>query len=238
MVLATAVRMAFSMGLHKQLIINSGDAAVLAQIEQRSRVFWILYALEKNLSLRLGRPPMINDDDIDVPLPASNQPINIASMTSHTPDRHQVFYKLIMLSKIESRIYSELYSSKAESRSASERLKSIVKLNQEIKDWRMKLLPCVRPGDALACLPDERAAITMLHFVYHNCVLAIHRSPLHSALWTAKSNPIQDALSQDPEVRELVDSSQHLCVNSARWSLSLVKQLVQRQESQGLVFKQ
>ncbi|KAH0274204.1 hypothetical protein KCU91_g5441, partial [Aureobasidium melanogenum] len=236
MVLASAIRIAFAIGLHKQPFITSDSAALLAEAEQRHRVFWIMYALEKDLSLRLGRPPMINDDDIDVPLPASIQPSNNAQTASDTPDRHHFFYKLTMLSKIESRIYSELYSSKAESQPASERLKSIVRLNQAIKDWRLKLLPDVRPGDVLTCLPDERAAIAMLHLVYHNCILAIHRSPLHSALWTAKANPIQSALSQDPEVREVVESSQHLCVNSARWSLSLMKQLNQRREGHGRIF--
>ncbi|KAG9918553.1 hypothetical protein KCV05_g11032, partial [Aureobasidium melanogenum] len=232
-VLASAIRMAFAIGLHKQLIITSDNAALLAEAEQRRRVFWILYAQEKDLSLRLGRPPMINDDDIDVPLPASIQPTNDARTSPHSADRHHLFQKLIMLSKIESRIYSELYSSKAESQPASERLKSIVRLNQDIKDWRLKLLPDVRPGDALTCQPDERAAITLLHLVYHNCILAIHRSPLHSALWTAKANPIQSALSQDPEVRELVESSQHLMYFTFNAVTTLFANIIQdpRQEA-------
>lgn len=228
--------MAFAIGLHKQICVTSDNAAVLAEAEQRHRVFWMMYTLEKDLSLRLGRPPMINDDDINVPLPASIQPSNDSQAASHATDRHNLFHKLIMLSKIESRIYSKLYSSRAEKQPASERLKSIVKLNQEIKDWRLQLLPDVRPGDALTCLPDERAAITLLHLVYHNCILAIHRSPLHSALWTAKTNPVQSALSQDPDIQELVKSSQHLCVNSARWSLSLIKQLHQRHEGHSRIF--
>lgn len=224
------------MGLHKQLVITSDSEALSAEAEQRQRVFWILYALEKNISIRLGRPPMISDDDIGLPLPLSAHASNDTTPVPNSLDRHHVFLKLVMLSRIESHIYSELYSSKAERKSASERLKSIVDLNQQIKSWRLELLPDVRPGDALTCLPDERAAITMLHLVYHNCIFAIHRSPLHSTLWTAKADPVQNALSKDPEVQKLIESSQHLCVNSARWSLNLVKQLHSRPENHGLIY--
>jgi hypothetical protein len=224
------------MGLHKHLIITPDNAMLSTEAEQRQRVFWVLYALDKNISIRLGRPSMISDDDIGLVSPLPTQTLEIARPDSHLSDRHHIFLKLVMLSQIESRIYSELYSSNAERKSASERLKSIVSLNQQIKSWRSELLPDVRPGDTFTCLPDERAGITMLHLVYHNGILAIHRSPLHSSLWTAKADPIQDALSQDPEIRELMESSQHLCINSARWSLKLVKQLHSLPENHGLVF--
>ncbi|KAG7122952.1 ABC-transporter-regulating transcription factor like protein [Verticillium longisporum] len=51
---ATAIRLSHCIGLHKR---GTGFDLNPIEIEQRKRVFWIAYMLDKDLCLRAGRPP-------------------------------------------------------------------------------------------------------------------------------------------------------------------------------------
>ncbi|KAK5136365.1 hypothetical protein LTR08_003491 [Meristemomyces frigidus] len=64
---AAAIRLAHSIGLHKR---GSGFGLNGVENEQRKRVFWIAYLLDKDICLRSGRPPVLDDDDMNVELPA------------------------------------------------------------------------------------------------------------------------------------------------------------------------
>ncbi|KAI9660566.1 MAG: hypothetical protein M1821_009918 [Bathelium mastoideum] len=62
--LGSAIRMAQDMGLHKE----SGPWPVI-ETENRRRVWWSIYAVDRIISLELGRPLQIDDDDCDTGWP-------------------------------------------------------------------------------------------------------------------------------------------------------------------------
>lgn len=61
-----AARLAHAIGLHRWL---EGFGLTQADLEQRRRVFWVMYVLEKSMCIRTGRPSAISDEDIGVSLP-------------------------------------------------------------------------------------------------------------------------------------------------------------------------
>ncbi|CAN6667529.1 hypothetical protein TRVA0_039S01002 [Trichomonascus vanleenenianus] len=63
-----AMRAAVEVGLHrKQPVMRDKDPLALLEFEKR--LFWSIYSLDRRLSLMLGRPYAIPDEDIDVQLP-------------------------------------------------------------------------------------------------------------------------------------------------------------------------
>ncbi|KAL8698434.1 MAG: hypothetical protein Q9224_001853 [Gallowayella concinna] len=63
--LGTAVRMAQDIGLH----MSNVKGSFIDQVVDRP-VWWILYVCDRMLSLELGRPAMINDDEYEISLPS------------------------------------------------------------------------------------------------------------------------------------------------------------------------
>lgn len=74
---AAAIRLSHSIGLHKR---GSGFNLNTVEVEQRKRVFWIGYMLDKDLCLRSGRPPAQDDDDMNVELPSADPADNIGNI--------------------------------------------------------------------------------------------------------------------------------------------------------------
>ena len=67
----------------------------------QARLFWTVYRLEKGLSFRLGRPSTIRDEEITLPIDSSDEALRVT--------------------KLQSRIYDQLYSVVGLSRSSDDR---------------------------------------------------------------------------------------------------------------------
>jgi hypothetical protein len=63
LLLAVAARIIYSLGGHRYSVIREPEGEYLRAL------FWLSYCLDKDLSLRFGRPPLINDMDCDLQLP-------------------------------------------------------------------------------------------------------------------------------------------------------------------------
>src|SRR5690554_5990729 len=74
---AAAVRIATSIGMHRK---GNSFGLTPFESEQRRRLFWVLYMLDKDTALRSGRPPCINDDDCNVELPEENPADGVATI--------------------------------------------------------------------------------------------------------------------------------------------------------------
>ncbi|KFY00138.1 hypothetical protein V490_01462, partial [Pseudogymnoascus sp. VKM F-3557] len=77
LLVASAIRLSHSIGLHKR---GSGFNLNPIEIEQRKRVFWIGYMLDKDICIRFGRPPVQDDDDMNVELPSADPEDNIGNI--------------------------------------------------------------------------------------------------------------------------------------------------------------
>lgn len=168
MVLATAVRVAHGIGLH----VNCEDPNVsVAEKEQRRRVFWATYILDREISLRTGRPPVHDDDDIDLDLPQDSPPDN-AGYTAGA----NILRSKCVLAQIQGKVYKQLYANQSWSQPRAEILAAVGSLDRELEEWRLTLPTGLRPNTAMAELPaPHNSYILTLHFCYWYCFSLIHR---------------------------------------------------------------
>ncbi|KAK1855397.1 C6 transcription factor [Colletotrichum chrysophilum] len=103
--ISTASRMSQAMGLHRTA--SQRDHSFDSETRQKSKLFWAMFILEKNLSLQLGRSSTLRDHDITVPLKAIKMGYQVGgSLGVLSP-------KWLRISQIEGRVYDEIYSPEA-----------------------------------------------------------------------------------------------------------------------------
>ncbi|PGH15981.1 hypothetical protein AJ80_05357 [Polytolypa hystricis UAMH7299] len=223
---SAAIRLAHSIGLHKR-----GSAFNLnpVELEQRKRVFWIAYLLDKDMCLRSGRPPVQDDDDMNVDLPSEDPPDNIGNVPlSDGKGKINLFRLMCIFATIESKVYKQLYSVKASRQSDGELLNTIGELDRELEEWKDSIPIDFRPEYEIKSTHRPLILhIVVLHFAYYNCLTTIHRMSVHHGYWTSRlSNYAIQGLNARP-LNPRVFSSAVLCVSAARASIHLVKYIPQ-----------
>lgn len=114
-----AVRMAIDLGLHRTSTNNSND---LQRCEMKKRVFWSAYAMDRNISVALGRPFAIRDADISASLPLrlTDDDLVAGSITaascgpfSTTPMDMSTFIHVVKLRQLNSKTLDVFYPADA-----------------------------------------------------------------------------------------------------------------------------
>ncbi|KAF2476838.1 uncharacterized protein BDR25DRAFT_208729 [Lindgomyces ingoldianus] len=219
---AAAIRLSHSIGLHKRgaaFNLNSSE------IEQRKRVFWIAYMLDRDICLRSGRPPVQDDDDINVELPSEDPPDNIGNIPlSDGKGKLNLFRLMCTFALIESKVYKRLYSVKASKQSDGELLNTIGELDKELENWKDSIPLDFRPEHEIKASHTPLILhVVVLHFGYYNCLTTIHRMSVHHGYWTSRlSNFAIQGLNARP-LNPRVFMSAQLCVQAARASIHLLK---------------
>ncbi|OMP87101.1 putative transcriptional regulatory protein [Diplodia seriata] len=223
---AAAIRLSHSIGLHKR---GSGFNLNPAEIEQRKRVFWIAYMLDRDICLRSGRPPIQDDDDMNVELPSENPPDNIGNIPlADGKKKVNLFRLMCTFAVIESKVYKSLYSVKASKQSDGELLNTIGELDRELEEWKDGIPIDFRPEHEIKASHTPLILhVVVLHFAYYNCLTTIHRMSVHHGYWTSRlSNFAIQGLNARP-LNPRVFSSAALCVQAARASINLIKYIPQ-----------
>lgn len=226
---AAAIRLAHSIGLHKS---GSGFNLNEVENEQRKRVFWIAYLMDKDICLRSGRPPAQDDDDMNVELPSESPPDNVGNipLTSEVNGKRtmNLFRLNCTFAQIQSRVYKQLYSVKASRQSDGELLTTIGELDAQLEEWKDSIPIDFRPEHEInAAHTPLILHVVVLHFAYYNCLTTIHRMSVHHGYWTSR---LSDYAIQGLNARPLnprVFMSAALCVNAARTSIGLIRYIPQ-----------
>lgn len=116
-----------SLGWHRSASLKN-DSEPLRH--KKLVIFWMLYAIDKNLSLRLGQASYIQDYDIDHHLPLIDTP------ASHTPLGR--IYLWVEASRVASLVYQELYSPAALKNTDAARSQAVQQLLQRAEGIRPK----------------------------------------------------------------------------------------------------
>ena len=226
---AAAIRLAHSIGLHKR---GSGFNLNAVENEQRKRVFWIAYLLDKDICLRSGRPPAQDDDDMNVELPSEDPPDNVGNIPLAKEidgkSTMNLFRLMCTFAGIQSRVYKQLYSVKASRQSDGELLNTIGDLDAQLEEWKDSIPLDFRPENEInAAHTPLILHVVVLHFAYYNCLTTIHRMSVHHGYWTSR---LSDYAIQGLNARPLnprVFMSAALCVNAARTSIGLIRYIPQ-----------
>ena len=161
----------------------------------------------------------MNDNDIGIGLPKEHKKFSVYPDGSRVYD---IFSCQVQLALLKGRIYTELYSTKAQKRSAMERLRSVGQLDKDLQDWRMTVPMEIRPDELIQCSHEQFPPVFLMHFEFFNCVSTIHRvSVHHRGPWT-NEDPTQVSSLHNPQLNPRVYSSQSICLAAARSSIKLL----------------
>lgn len=130
LLISAAMKLAHIMGLHRRC---QDPNIHPAEIEERKRVFWIAYSLDKDLSLQMGQPSAQDDDDMDVELPSDD---SSASIYLDQATASNLLNFRARLAMIQGRIYKRLYSVKASKQADTERVLAATELEAMLYSWR------------------------------------------------------------------------------------------------------
>jgi hypothetical protein len=193
---ATAVRLAQTLRLHREVTASPELSEV--EVEQRQRVFWVLYILDKDFSLNCGLPMALDDSDVDVGLPGEEAVddhgvVNVNDEQGST----SIFRRRAQLAIIQSQLHRRLYTAKAQKHlRGRDLLETITHLDNALEEWRIALPAPIRPEYHTPAsdisTDDMPRTILHLHLVFHNCVGALHWATRRHEAWrTSRSEPVQ-----------------------------------------------
>ena len=105
-------------------------------------LFWLCYMLDKDICLRAGYPPAIDDDHCDLSLPSGYRQIDDFDSFK---DGSDVLPGDMRLSIIKSNAIRLLYCPRAFRKPDAELLRDIRELDEQLEVWRMSIAPLHRP---------------------------------------------------------------------------------------------
>lgn len=190
--LSIATRLLYTLGAHKLPSDTKSSTPSLCAYDKSGLsfhlrdLFWLCYSFDKDLCLRTGEPPCMNDTHCNLTLPPDyiqhhntnlqqdTTPIEIDNRTM------PLFPWDLRLSMLKSRVYQNLYSADSLNQSVPELLSNIRSLDESLEQWRLSLPADFRP--TLYFSPETPVSVNintqavMLRLAYYHCVISIHQA--------------------------------------------------------------
>lgn len=211
MVLGSVTQMILLAGYHTTLY-NPGPKST--QGLHKSRLLYRAYVLDQDLSLRLGKPALLNESLISrTPneYPEDSQDIKREGTTINCL-REQVF-----LARIQNKAWEALRSQSPSTKLSKEFLDSASQLLEQLQQWKQRLATSTRRPETLAEFDGlQQMQLTELHLNYYQTVIAVH-----SAIFSHPS------LFSDPAVRDQAAVAVGQCADAVREMLDLAKRIDQ-----------
>ncbi|KAM0323341.1 hypothetical protein ACHAQA_008934 [Verticillium albo-atrum] len=159
-----AARMVIALRYHR---------ASAAQPSQ-ARVFWVVYALEKQQCMLSRCSSMIPDEDIACPAP---------SIPESIVGGYDAFLTYVRLGRVSSIVYQSLFSVSASQKSAPALQAAVIRVRRLLEDWRAAIPLPFRPCEptSLDAVTDSstRLAVLQTHYLYLGIIIAVERLTLH-----------------------------------------------------------
>ncbi|PMD41392.1 hypothetical protein L207DRAFT_457834 [Hyaloscypha variabilis F] len=211
-----AIRMAQNLGLHRK---NRDPNLTPREVEQRKRVFWTAYFIDKEHCLRTGEPPAQDDEEMDIEMP-SEMMDNMIQFGATTDVNYFTFR--VKLALIQGQVYRRLISVKAEKQSVTRRMVEVKRLEGMLAVWRASIPINFSenykvPGRGRPLIPPIIHKV-ILRMNYFNTLNTIHRFSVPVEKWRSQ---LQEPI--DPDA-----GSKHsppppiLCVEEARNAITLM----------------
>ncbi|KAM0227864.1 hypothetical protein ACHAPO_011153 [Fusarium lateritium] len=172
--LGLALRIALGIDLHREETSSTGQS--LLSREMARRIFWCTYALDRSISIAMGRPLGINDSDITVPLPQQLTDEQLCSTEAvsnlnPSPKDMSTFLHVIKLRQINSSIYTSLHAASASVSNDYDSLDALREAHYaDLNTW-LVTAPRYGPAGGVAMLQTAE----WFQIAYHYAVLSLHR---------------------------------------------------------------
>ncbi|KAF9887171.1 hypothetical protein FE257_010425 [Aspergillus nanangensis] len=170
MLSSSAARLAQSKGLHRQP--SRGWKLPAVEILHRNWIFWAVYCHDKYISLRSGRPSVLDDADISCELPTeipAGSTIDI-----------EAFSAIVKHAKICSDMFKQLFSARAFSQPLESIFANMQGVSESLQQWRNALPPSLQlertPDEAMGTSPKRNCDRVRVRSAYYGSIIALHAS--------------------------------------------------------------
>ncbi|KAI9150365.1 NADH-dependent flavin oxidoreductase nadA [Paramyrothecium foliicola] len=205
-IIATAVRLAHRLQLHSnasRLYFSPEEA------EQRSRVFWIAYALDKPASVT---PSVQLDADIDIPLPPM-APADGVGLIWTLDGRYHLNYhrQRTELAHISGKVFDLLYSNRAARMRGVERQRTVARLTGMLSNWYERLPAAFYIDNVASTLGSwELLEMTKLLHTYLLAYIMANGLYSHNSQWVRQLSSSGRAAIQDLAIAKGPDGNLRL----------------------------
>ncbi|KAJ5532322.1 fungal-specific transcription factor domain-containing protein [Penicillium frequentans] len=184
---------------------------------ERNRIFWVIYCLDKMISLRCGRPCVIYDEEVSSCFPCGVDVVqrgdNANSASGESPP-FDFFLCFTKLSRIAGKVSRMLYSATALYTPSSRLILRLNGLLADLQIWVHSIPDIIRPGKPLNRMLDtqgmSRDQIVVLHTSYYYILCSIYRR--FTPIFTPDSKSLE----------HLIDSKSHVSHIEAARSIALL----------------
>ncbi|KAK1982995.1 fungal-specific transcription factor domain-containing protein [Colletotrichum cereale] len=182
--IGTAIRLAHRMQLHDKESMRFFPPEVA---RQRSRVFWMAYIMDKDISLRAKTPSFQLDADIDLALPEPCPDDGAGIMAAKNGSKFNLFRARVELSHIAGKVYDLLYSTRARKVSKQESQSRVARVGEMLENWHRSI-----PGEfRMESMLDNVGALPAVYMslLYHNyfvVTIMTHGIYSHDADWVQR----------------------------------------------------
>ncbi|RDW66537.1 hypothetical protein BP6252_10172 [Coleophoma cylindrospora] len=180
-----AGRLAIGMGLHTPPSNVSTGRLSPDVLEHRKRLFFSLYMMDRMVSIALGRPFSIRDEDVEIE-PFADVDDDDLMDTDSLSQKHlalsamAVPLHILQLRKIAGEIFHEVYTNKNRHLDTMERDRIVAGLHEKLIHWR-RTMPFPLPESQVPRVPQ--LSTTWFDLNYHTHVVLLYRpSPLFPVL--------------------------------------------------------
>ncbi|KAF2438002.1 hypothetical protein P171DRAFT_477886 [Karstenula rhodostoma CBS 690.94] len=161
--LSRACVLAKQVGLHRDQYLGE---ELLEAFEERQLVFWVLYTIDKSLSLTLQRNCALPTFECSTPLPSALGP------TCRTIACIPAVLARIQLAGIQEQISSGLFSATVMHQSVTGRQENIQVLLDQLEAWRSRNEISADRENISGLLTDDQRNGFL--YAYHSCLIVIH----------------------------------------------------------------
>ncbi|WBW71694.1 DNA-binding transcription factor [Schizosaccharomyces osmophilus] len=200
--LGVVIRVAQTLGLHRNSSmwsINKEDA------EEKARLFWLIYCMDRVFSFTSGKPLAFQDEDIDQIIPFYSI-YHFSCVETQENDEFRRFNFLecfVKLMQIHGRILRQLYSVAGMKSTTNELKEKIKTLDFELHEWLSAIPKGIRPYDPSLF---KFRACHLMACGYYSALILVHR---HSLTKNLQLSCAHRGLNNTAD-------SQALCIESAR----------------------
>ncbi|KAL5321049.1 hypothetical protein ACEPPN_011859 [Leptodophora sp. 'Broadleaf-Isolate-01'] len=159
---STGARLCQILGYHREAVI-SRDPPKLA--EAKRHVFWMLYMIDKTLSLNLGHTSNFPSHDIDVEMYSPSENPQVAPW-------NRVMIAFAEFSKLQGRLYDELYSVRARREKDEVRSRTIEELVAFFYAWHVDFKQINTAG--AQCRSDLDIIIGSSDFIFYSVLTILY----------------------------------------------------------------
>ncbi|KAL1878099.1 hypothetical protein VTK73DRAFT_8060 [Phialemonium thermophilum] len=222
-IVGIAARMCFELGLHREAMYrltkdtnpqDDGELPCLSPRYQENEVlrrcFWSVFALDRVVSITLGRPLAICLEDIDVELPSEDLEEALSPSASNADDqdsscitpsyRTSLFVHIVKYRDICGRCLTSLHrGSRAVAQSEEELHRIYNNLAAELQSWRLETNSLSLPEmDLLTRLAEARSSFrskAWYELLYHNGVLLLYRPSASTVSASGDASSLQQVFT-------------------------------------------